>query len=91
MQGGQLFLRGFRTRPREPSFLAELSNGGDLLSGFSANTLNKLLPIPEALRSQADAYLTALVIFVVPVAALPEFLAKYRLHGVNLFHIGEDK
>ena len=27
----------------------------------------------------------------VPVTALPEFLANYRLHGVKLFHIGEDK
>jgi glycosyltransferase involved in cell wall biosynthesis len=58
---------------------------------FRRSTLKKLLPIPEALRSQADAYLTALVIFVAPVAALPEFLAKYRIHGGNLFHISEDK
>lgn len=52
---------------------------------FRRNALRRLLPVPEALRSQADAYLTALVIFVAPVAALPEFLAKYRLHGANLF------
>jgi glycosyltransferase involved in cell wall biosynthesis len=58
---------------------------------FRRSTLNRLLPIPEALRSQADAYLTALVIFVAPVVALPEFLAKYRIHGANLFHISEDK
>jgi glycosyltransferase involved in cell wall biosynthesis len=58
---------------------------------FRRSTLNKLLPVPEALRSQADAYLTALVIFVAPVVALPEFLAKYRIHGANLFHISEDK
>jgi len=58
---------------------------------FRRSALNKLLPVPEALRSQADAYLTALIIFVAPVTALPEFLAKYRLHAANLFHIGEDK
>jgi glycosyltransferase involved in cell wall biosynthesis len=52
---------------------------------FRRKALEKLLPVPEALRSQADAYLTGLVIFVAPVAALPEFLAKYRLHGANLF------
>ncbi len=52
---------------------------------FRRGALRKLLPVPEALRSQADAYLTALIIFVAPVAALPEFLAKYRLHGANLF------
>jgi glycosyltransferase involved in cell wall biosynthesis len=58
---------------------------------FRRSTLNELLPVPETLRSQADAYLTALIIFVAPVAALPEFLAKYRVHGANLFHISEDK
>ena len=52
---------------------------------FRRSALNTLLPVPEALRSQADAYLTALVIFAAPVVALPEFLAKYRLHGANLF------
>ena len=45
------------------------------------------MPIPEELRSQADAYLTALIIFVAPVVALPEFLARYRLHGANLFQV----
>lgn len=28
---------------------------------------------------------TALIIFVAPIVALPEFLGKYRLHGANLF------
>jgi glycosyltransferase involved in cell wall biosynthesis len=55
---------------------------------FRRSALDALLPVPEALRSQADAYLTALVIFVAPVVALPEFLAKYRLHGANLFQGG---
>jgi glycosyltransferase involved in cell wall biosynthesis len=52
---------------------------------FRRCALNKLLPVPETLRSQADAYVTALIIFVAPVVALSEFLAKYRLHGANLF------
>jgi glycosyltransferase involved in cell wall biosynthesis len=52
---------------------------------FRRDALKKLLPVPEALRSQADAYLTALIIFVAPVAAVAEFLGKYRLHGANLF------
>src|SRR5262249_32663842 len=47
--------------------------------------LKILLPIPESLRTQADAYLTALVIFAAPVVAVAEFLGKYRLHGANLF------
>ncbi len=52
---------------------------------FRREALQKLLPVPESLRFQADAYLTALVIFVAPVAAVPEYLGKYRLHGANLF------
>ena len=57
---------------------------------FRRSAVVRLLPVPEALRSQADAYLTALIIFVAPVAALPEVLAKYRLHGKNLFQSAED-
>jgi glycosyltransferase involved in cell wall biosynthesis len=52
---------------------------------FRRAVLKELVPVPEALRSQADAYLTALVIFIAPVVAVPEFLGKYRLHGANLF------
>src|SRR6266436_3776638 len=48
---------------------------------FRRAVLKDLMPVPEALRSQADAYLTALVIFIAPVVAVPEFLGKYRLHG----------
>ncbi len=57
---------------------------------FRRTALEKLLPIPEALQSQADAYLTALIIFVAPVAALPEFLGRYRIHGANLFQTNVD-
>ena len=45
-----------------------------------------VMPVPEVLRTQADAYLTALVIFVAPVLAVDAYLAKYRAHGKNLFH-----
>jgi len=58
---------------------------------FRREALQKLLPVPESLRFQADAYLTALVIFVAPVAAVPEFLGKYRLHGANLFQANADR
>jgi glycosyltransferase involved in cell wall biosynthesis len=53
---------------------------------FRRETLQKLLPVPEVLRTQADAYLTALVIFAAPVLAVDEYLAKYRVHGSNLFY-----
>ena len=47
--------------------------------------LNQLVPVPETLRFQADAYLTALAIFLAPIVAIPQFLGRYRLHGTNLF------
>ncbi|HYL87073.1 MAG TPA: glycosyltransferase [Candidatus Angelobacter sp.] len=53
---------------------------------FRRAALKKLLPVPETLRSQADAYLTALVIFLAPIVAVPDYLGKYRLHSTNLFH-----
>jgi glycosyltransferase involved in cell wall biosynthesis len=56
---------------------------------FRRKALRGLLPLPEVLHSQADAYLTALIISVAPVVALPEFLARYRLHGANLFQLNE--
>lgn len=55
---------------------------------FRRTAIEPLLPIPENLRTQADAYLTALVIFVAPVVALPEFWTKYREHDSNAFHSG---
>jgi glycosyltransferase involved in cell wall biosynthesis len=58
---------------------------------FRREALQKLLPVPESLRFQADAYLTALIIFVAEVVALPEFLGKYRLHGANLFQTNAER
>jgi hypothetical protein len=58
---------------------------------FRREAIEKLLPVPESLRFQADAYLTALIIFVAEVAAVPEFLGKYRLHGANLFQTNAER
>jgi glycosyltransferase involved in cell wall biosynthesis len=58
---------------------------------FRREALRKLVPVPESLRFQADAYLTALIIFVAEVAAVPEFLGKYRLHGANLFQANAER
>jgi len=52
---------------------------------FRRGTLDTLLPIPEVLRTQADAYLSGLIIFLGPVVGIPESLTKYRIHGQNLF------
>jgi len=54
---------------------------------FRRETLNRLLPIPEAIRLQADAFLALLVIFIVPVLALPETLTIYRIHGQNMYSV----
>src|SRR5260370_41320919 len=56
---------------------------------FRGGALKELLPVPEVLRTQADAYLSALVIFVAPIIAIPEYLGKYRLHGANLFQVSD--
>ena len=70
------------------------SNTKDLLSyvlyptsflAFRRSALEPLLPIPEALRIQADAHLSGLVIFLAPIVGVPECLAVYRIHGENLF------
>jgi Glycosyl transferase family 2 len=55
---------------------------------FRRESLEALLPVPEGLKIQADAYLAALVVFLGPVMGLAESLAVYRAHGQNLFHAG---
>jgi glycosyltransferase involved in cell wall biosynthesis len=60
---------------------------GDLSTSgmaFRKGAVEKLLPIPEALRIYADSYLGYLIIFVAPVVALGEHLTRYRIHGDNL-------
>jgi hypothetical protein len=37
----------------------------------------------------ADCYLVALIPFVAPVLAVPEFLSLYRIHGKNSYTTGE--
>jgi glycosyltransferase involved in cell wall biosynthesis len=53
---------------------------------FRRAAMQDLLPVPDVLRTQADAFLTALIIFICPVVAVDEYLARYRLHGANQFH-----
>jgi glycosyltransferase involved in cell wall biosynthesis len=52
---------------------------------FRRKILEPLLPIPEGLRIQADAHLSALIIFLAPIVGIPEPLAVYRVHASNLF------
>jgi glycosyltransferase involved in cell wall biosynthesis len=55
---------------------------------FRREALNRLLPVPEAIGLQADAYLALLIIFVARVAAVAENLAVYRVHGENRYSTG---
>ena len=57
---------------------------------FRRKTLEPLLPIPYELTTQADAHLSGLIIFLAPIASIPECLAVYRIHGKNLFAYGSD-
>jgi glycosyltransferase involved in cell wall biosynthesis len=72
--------------PERRSFLLQYPMVSTSSLAFRRNVLRELFPVPEALRSQADAYLTALIIFLAPVVAVPEYLGKYRIHGANLFY-----
>jgi len=60
-------------------------------SSFRREALKCLMPIPEAIRLQTDAFLFRVAAFVAPVSALPETLTVYRTHGKNLFYVEEDR
>jgi glycosyltransferase involved in cell wall biosynthesis len=49
----------------------------------------RVLPIPESLRLQADGQFGFLIPLIAPIVAIAEPLAVYRLHGNNLFYISE--
>lgn len=58
---------------------------------FRSSCLKPLLPIPEQIRMLADCYLVALIPFLAPVYAIPEFLAVYRIHGGNSYFADEQQ
>lgn len=53
---------------------------------FRRKLAEHVLPIPESLRLQADAYIELLAVLLSPVIAIPETLSVYRIHGGNLFY-----
>jgi glycosyltransferase involved in cell wall biosynthesis len=55
---------------------------------FRRSVIDLLLPIPDELTIQADAFLSALAVFVAPIVAIPDRLAVYRIHSTNLFADG---
>jgi glycosyltransferase involved in cell wall biosynthesis len=56
---------------------------------FRREVLERLMPMPEWIRLQADAYLALLAVFLAPVEAVNEVLSVYRLHGKNLYAAGK--
>lgn len=71
--------------PESRSALLQYPMASSSCLAFRRSAVEKLLPVPETLRSQADAFLTALIIFVAPIIAVEDYLGKYRLHATNLF------
>jgi glycosyltransferase involved in cell wall biosynthesis len=61
--------------------------GGPSTSGVTVRRamVQSLFPIPEEVRLIADYYLAYLAIFLGPVVAVNEALAKFRDHGNNLY------
>jgi glycosyltransferase involved in cell wall biosynthesis len=55
---------------------------------FRRSVLQRLLPIPERLIVQADAHLSACVIFVAPIVYISQPLAVYRVHADNSWNWG---
>jgi glycosyltransferase involved in cell wall biosynthesis len=83
-----------RDAPFEPvsGFVAESVTKVLLFGGvtttslaFRRSVVESLLPIPEELRIQADAYIATLSTFLAPVVAVEEALAVYRIHDGNLY------
>jgi glycosyltransferase involved in cell wall biosynthesis len=53
---------------------------------FRRSVLQRLLPVPECLIVQADAHLSACVIFVAPIVYIDQPLTVYRVHAGNLWN-----
>ena len=52
---------------------------------FRKAFLERMLPIPDQFRLQADLYLALLAVFVGKTVVIPESLGVHRLHGDNLY------
>ena len=58
---------------------------------FSRNVVERIFPIPEAIRIQSDGYLQSIAPFVAPIAAIDEPLGVYRIHEANLYFLSESE
>jgi glycosyltransferase involved in cell wall biosynthesis len=71
--------------PAEPDDLLKYVLYPTSVLSFRRSVIDLLLPIPEELIIQADAFFSALAVFVAPVVAIPDRLGVYRIHSNNLF------
>jgi glycosyltransferase involved in cell wall biosynthesis len=73
-----------------PFDIAWLPGGG---TGFRAEAVRRILPIPEAdyPRSGADWYLVHLTALLGEAALLGEVCAEYRVHGGNAYELARDE
>jgi len=51
---------------------------------FRRSVVERLMPVPESMRINADGFIELLAVLLAPVLALDEALAVYRVHGGNL-------
>ena len=72
-----------RKKPRDFIYYTPVPTSG---ASFRRRLVQPLFPIPENIRMNADCFPVALIPFLAPVLAIPEFLGIYRLHGNNSFH-----
>jgi glycosyltransferase involved in cell wall biosynthesis len=57
---------------------------------FRRELVRRFVPIPEAIKLQADSYLNMLAVITAPVRAIGESLMMYRVHGKNLYYEKEE-
>jgi len=57
-----------------------------LTLAFRRIVLERLLPVPESLIVQADAHLSACVVFVAPIVYINQPFAVHRIHEGNLWN-----
>ena len=55
---------------------------------FRRSVLQKLCPIPDSLVVQADAHLSACVVFIAPIRYVAQYLTVYRVHAGNIWNWG---
>ena len=70
--------------PSDKRKLASYSAHQTSCLAFRRAVLANLIPMPESMRIQADAYLELATVLSNPIQAIPEELAVYRIHGKNL-------